>query len=74
MLEGYFDLDGVNGPQVAENRKRLLAVQAALEIAKASVSANTADSNNSKARWDLTHIAAGIEDLADAIQASLEAK
>lgn len=74
MLEGYFDLDGVSGPQVAENRKRLLAVQAALEIAKASVSANTADSNDAKAKWDLAHVAGGIEALADAIQASLEAK
>ncbi|HDG1702236.1 TPA: hypothetical protein PFE33_004602, partial [Kluyvera ascorbata] len=44
MLEGYFDLDGATGVDAAENHKRLLAVQAALEISKASVSASTANS------------------------------
>ncbi|MWQ92619.1 hypothetical protein GQA09_00425 [Escherichia coli] len=71
MLENYYK----NGPIATDDKaKRLIAVQAALEIAKASVSANTADSNDAKARWDLAHVAGGIEALADAIQASLKVK
>ncbi|HAY4648628.1 hypothetical protein VC838_22110 [Citrobacter freundii] len=72
MLDGYF---GLTDPGVSkEEHQRLLAVKAALEIAKASVSANTADSNDTKAKWDLAHITGGINDLADAIQDSLKVK
>lgn len=69
MLENYFK----NGSITTDKQtQRLIAVQAALEIAKASVSSNTADSNNSKTKWDLAHVTAGLEDLADAIQDSLK--
>lgn len=67
MLEGYFDLDGVKGPQVAENRKRLLAVQAALEVAKASAS-----SGKGVMHSDLDQATDSIAKLADAIQEALK--
>jgi len=69
MLANYYENGLVT---TTEQEKRLIAVQAALEIAKASVSANTADSNNSKALWDLKHVAQEINELADSIQAALE--
>lgn len=72
MLEGYFDLDGVKGPQVAENRKRLLAVQAALEIAKASASSAAGESSGGTMYHDLSQAAELVETLADAIQGALE--
>jgi len=71
MLEGYFDLDGTTGPDVSENRKRLLAVQAALEISKASVSASTANSGI-RSQMDLRNVAQEVASLADAIQDALE--
>ena len=55
MLEGYFDLDGATGVDAAENHKRLLAVQAALEISKASVSASTANSGI-RSQMDLRNV------------------
>lgn len=67
MLENYYGIDYTDN-----EKKRLLAVQAAIEIAVASVSANTADSNNSKTLWDLKHVAQEISALADSIQAALE--
>ncbi|MCS2148127.1 MULTISPECIES: hypothetical protein [Scandinavium] len=71
MLEGYFDLDGTTGPDASENRKRLLAVQAALEISKASVSASTANSGI-RSQMDLRNVAQEVASLADAIQDALE--
>lgn len=65
MLEGYFDLDGVTGEQVAKNRKRLLAVQAALEIAKSNHSSQYVAN-------DLEAVKGYISDVADAIQTALE--
>jgi hypothetical protein len=69
MLENYFKYGAIT---TDEKTQRLLAVQAALEIAKASVAANTADSNNSKAVWDMKHVAQEISALADSIQAALK--
>ncbi|MCS2158919.1 hypothetical protein MUU48_18720 [Scandinavium sp. H11S7] len=71
MLEGYFDLDDTTGPDASENRKRLLAVQAALEISKASVSASTANSGI-RSQMDLRNVAQEVASLADAIQDALE--
>ena len=67
MLNGYFDLDNVTNEQESINRKRLLAVQAALEIAK---------SNNASQHLinDMEAIKSYISDVADAIQAALESK
>ncbi|EPT0356771.1 hypothetical protein [Enterobacter hormaechei] len=66
MLEGYFG----NGP-AEKDRKRLLAVQAALEISKATVSSATAISGV-KSGYDLEHVTKKVEALADAIQAALD--
>ncbi len=65
MLDGYFG----NGP-TTEERQRLLAVQAALEIAKACVSSATAISGV-KSGYDLEHVSKKVNDLADSIQAAL---
>lgn len=73
MLEGYFDLDGAIGADVVENRKRLLAVQAALEIAKAAVSATTANSGI-RSQMDLRNVSQEVATLADAIQDALESE
>ena len=71
MLEGYFDLDNATGTEAVENRKRLLAVQAALEISKASVSASTANAGI-RSQMDLRNVAQEVSTLADAIQDALE--
>lgn len=71
MLEGYFDLDNVTDAEASENRKRLLAVQAALEISKASVSASTANSGI-RSQMDLRNVSQEVAALADAIQDALE--
>jgi len=65
MLEGYFDLDGATGDQFLKKHKRLLAVQAALEIAKSN-SASQYVTN------DLDAVKSYISDVADAIQIALE--
>lgn len=66
MLENYF---GAQASQ--EERKRLLAVAAALEIAKASVSAGNGISG-ARTEYDLQAVAKEVAPLADAIQAALE--
>ncbi|HBQ2427902.1 TPA: hypothetical protein L7M08_000461 [Klebsiella aerogenes] len=65
MLKDYFS------QYISEQERRLLAVEAALEIAKASVSAPTSYSGI-KAQADLKNVAAEISNLADAIQEALE--
>lgn len=71
MLENYFALVAKDQEEATRQNQRLLAVQAALEIAKASVSASTAVSG-SKAGYDLDNVTKKIEALADAIQDALE--
>ncbi|HBT2489131.1 TPA: hypothetical protein MBD98_003369 [Klebsiella aerogenes] len=63
MLEGYTI-------KTTEDRERVLAVQAALEIAKASVGSVGA-STQSRVAADLKAVANEISGLADAIQAAL---
>lgn len=66
MLEGYFwESEG------REKMRRLLAVQAALEIAKQSVG-NAQQAVHSRADDDLSHVAKEVSNLADAIQAALD--
>nr|WP_213715764.1 hypothetical protein [Cedecea lapagei] len=65
MLEDYFSLT------TTDQDRRALAVQAALEIAKASVSAPSAFTGV-KSSYDLQTVAAEINALADAIQAAIE--
>jgi hypothetical protein len=67
MLDNYFGSAGVN----REDKQRLLAVQAALEIAKASAGASSANTRTDKVEEDLKNTAEKIGVLADAIQAAL---
>lgn len=66
MLEQYF-----GNAATAEEKKRLLAVQAALEISKAAVSSSTANSGI-RSQMDLRNVAQEVSSLADAIQDALE--
>jgi hypothetical protein len=66
MLEAYFGTAATD-----EQKKRLLAVQAALEISKASVSASTANSGI-RSQMDLRNVSQEVSSLADAIQDALE--
>lgn len=71
MLKNYY---WSAGSRTGDEDQRIIAVQEALEIIKASVSSNTADNNNCKAKWDIEHAAEGLEKLADAIQNALKVK
>ena len=75
MLENYYPSGGVGNPSgvTREQKQRLIAVQAALEIAKASVSATSAITYSSRVRDDLNNVAEGVDKLADAIQEALKA-
>lgn len=67
MLEGYFTpSDGI------QKKQRLLAVQAALEIAKASAGSTSANARSDKVEDDLDYVAQKVYLLADAIQAALD--
>lgn len=70
MLDGYF---GLSDPGVTkEEHQRLLAVKAALEIAKASAASAAGDSSAGKMYQDLDFAASKIAELADAIQDALD--
>lgn len=68
MLEGYF----WSGKETNAREQRLRAVQAALEIIKASASAPTAYSNSSKIQNDSEDVAKHVGKIADAIQEALK--
>ncbi|EPB4501067.1 hypothetical protein [Yersinia enterocolitica] len=68
MLDNYF---GPGTIPTDAQKKRLLAVQAALEIAKASANAAGANARTDKVEEDLKHASKGVAGLADAIQAAL---
>lgn len=70
MLESYFDQVAKDHAEAIKLNQRLLAVQAALEIAKASVSSTTA--MGVKSGYDLENVTKKIGALADAIQSALE--
>jgi len=70
MLEDYFSKNVPIGV-TQEQKQRLLAVQAALEIAKASVSGGDA-SASAKTDSELKYVAALVSPLADSIQESLK--
>ncbi|WP_313047811.1 hypothetical protein [Atlantibacter subterraneus] len=65
MLEGYFD-----DTDAVQNKQRLLAVAAALEIAKSAVGAGNGISG-ARTEYDLQSVAREIGPLADAIQEAL---
>ncbi|HAT2747123.1 TPA: hypothetical protein I8372_004767 [Citrobacter farmeri] len=68
MLDGYY---GSGMVTTEEQRKRLLAVQAAIEIAKASVGSSDA-AVHSRVGDDIDAVAEKISALADAIQNALD--
>ncbi|WP_144815126.1 hypothetical protein [Enterobacter sp. DE0047] len=70
MIDKYLVFGGLKS---TPEQKRLVAVEAALEIAKASVG-STGAGTNSKVAADLKAVANEISGLADAIQAALEKK
>ncbi|NTY85555.1 hypothetical protein FCH33_02030 [Serratia fonticola] len=69
MIEKYFETPL---GQDEDAHRRLVAVNAALEIAKASVSAPTAYTGANKTSADLGYVKDKIGELADAIQDALE--
>lgn len=70
MILGYHH---ANDSRVTDaQHQRLMAVDAALEIAKALVSGSNASSNPHPAKTALKDIAEQIDILADAIQASIK--
>ncbi|TXE64565.1 hypothetical protein [Serratia nematodiphila] len=71
MLESYFELDALPGEEGIKKHKRLLAVQAAMEIVKASAMSSDA-SSQSRVDDDLRYAATNLELLVDAIQTVLE--
>ncbi|MGV6478789.1 hypothetical protein ACT2VT_002852 [Pantoea agglomerans] len=72
MLDGYFSTGFGEEPVSDEKRKRLLAVQAALEIVKASAGAACGDAGSHKLKFDLINAKNNFDDFVDAIQASLD--
>ncbi|EKN3568588.1 TPA: hypothetical protein U5E25_002103 [Yersinia enterocolitica] len=67
MLENYFGIDYTD-----EQKKRILAVQAALEVIIASAGSTGAYTTNKKVQYDTEHASQQVGNLADAIQAALE--
>lgn len=72
MLQGYYDWDEATQGDPAAKRKRLLAVQAAMEIAKASAGAAGGDAGGNKLKYDLVNATNNVSALADAIQEALD--
>lgn len=71
MLENYYPAGLGAKPVTAEERQRLAAVQAALKIAEACVTASSANTNSSRVLDSLDGVAKSIDNLADAIQAAI---
>ncbi|MDQ2127985.1 hypothetical protein R4I72_05920 [Leclercia adecarboxylata] len=72
MLQGYYN--STDGRVSDENHKRIVAMNAALEIAKASAAAQTACVRSDKVENDLKYAAQEIATLASAIQSFMDAK
>ncbi|MDC7863893.1 hypothetical protein TH59_02840 [Pantoea ananatis] len=72
MLKDYFLNEKLTSEEYVERHKRLIAVQAAYELAKASASAAGGNVGSDKMKFDLKHASAHISEFADAIQAALE--
>ncbi|HEM7577665.1 hypothetical protein QP585_14560 [Serratia ureilytica] len=70
MLKGYFKSDDARVSD--EQNKKIIAMSAALEIAKASAAAQTANSRTDKVENDLKYAAQEIETLAKAIRAFMD--
>lgn len=73
MLKGYFDNDTLTVDEIIKYNKRLIAVQAALEIVKASAESASNAAGGSMYN-DLSIATQYLGPLADAIQDALEPK
>lgn len=73
MIMNYY-VKPLRSRATIKEHKRLVAVSAALEIAKASSSASTNHAGPSKVKADLLYAASEIFRLADAIQDALESE
>ncbi|MEP9191470.1 hypothetical protein ABKT21_04520 [Enterobacter asburiae] len=72
MLQSYYK--STDGRVSDEHHKRIVAMNAALEIAKASAAAQTACVRSDKVENDLKYAAQEISTLAAAIQSFMDAK
>jgi len=72
MLENYYAAGFEGTPVSEEKRKRLIAVQAALEIVKSSASAAGGDAGINKVKSDLINATNHLDAFVNAIQASLD--
>lgn len=71
MLENYLrSAGGVTTPE----KKRVIALDAALELAKAALGASSANTNSTSVADALNGVAQNIEALADAIQEAAKVK
>lgn len=71
MLETYYN--STDGRVSDENHKKIIAMKAALELAKASASASSANAGVHKVEFDLKYAAAEIATLAKAIRDYMDA-
>lgn len=71
MLDGYYGLDKNEGDQ-SNKRKKLLAMQAALELAKAALGNTTQSDSVSQAGNDLKYVSQQLAATADAIRQYLD--
>ncbi|WP_455871895.1 hypothetical protein [Serratia proteamaculans] len=72
MLQGYFK--STDSRVSDEQHKRIIAMNAALEIAKASAGAQSAYNRSDKVEYDLKYAAQEVATLAEAIQAYMDAE
>lgn len=72
MLQGYFK--STDGSVSDEQHKKIIAMNAALEVAKASAAAQTACARSDKVENDLKYAAQEVATLAEAIQAYMDAE
>lgn len=71
MVEHYFDYDEISGQDLINKRKRVIAVNAALEIIKHAVGP-TGGSAHSRVDQDLESVTEKLDALVNAIQATLD--
>ncbi|MFS7192748.1 MULTISPECIES: hypothetical protein [Serratia] len=72
MLQSYFK--STDNRVTDEQHKKIVAMNAALEVLKASASAQTAWAGSDKVQHDLQHAAQEVASLANAIRTYMDAK
>lgn len=71
MLDNYFPTGIGAQPVTAKQKQRVVAVQAALELVKSSLSSAGGGATSAKTEQELKAVIGLIEPLADAIQAAI---